>query len=443
MAAQLTVFPLEQPLVGSIPLPGDQELTVARIALASHSRGKSTLRMSCEQRSTATYLEFLRRVGITAEHSNEQCVIQGRGIDGFSAPEQVLDLRGDAMVAALAIGSLVSRPFASELIVDDVVGELLLPALAEAHGVTERAEPSGGRRVRLEALQGNSRAGGLSVVLHGVYPWIKQAILIAGLRASGPTTVQERLATADHLERAMTRARMPLDAQGTVLALHPPRDEDAIAPQICDGVGSLTMAGALLAATGMKPGGSVTLREVGTNPTRADVLTALKMMGAHVAVAPLGDRQGEPLGNVSMTSTDVRPIDISGEMALRLRDSLVPLLALSARAKGSSRFGDLVAERRGGDPKIWGRAAGFLASAGLSVESSEGVLLVRGQPDEPLVPLRVTTGGDSRLAVLATLLALGAYGKSVIDDVDCLAPDFPRWFGSLRALGARVEIKRE
>jgi hypothetical protein len=44
------------------------------------------------------------------------------------------------------------------------------------------------------------------------------------------------------------------------------------------------------------------------------------------------------------------------------------------------------------------------------------------------------------LAVLSTLLALGAGEKSVIDDVDCLAPDFPRWSGSLRALGVDLEV---
>lgn len=442
LAAQLIVSPRSTPLVGSIPVPGDQDLALARMALASHSRGRSTLGLSCQQRSVSTYLDFLTRVGIAAEHTDGHCIIQGGGIDGFQPCEHTLDLRGDPHVAALALGTLVSRSFASELIVDDVVFDLLVPALSEVHGVIERAEPTGGRRLLLEERAQGSRPEGLSVVLHGVYPWVKQAILVAGLRASGPTTVQERFASADHLERAMTRARMPLDAQGTILTLHPPRDGDAIAPLICDGVGSMSFTGALPAAAGMAVGSSVTLREVGTNPTRTDVLSVLKMMGSSVAVAPLGDRQGEPFGNVSLTSAAIRPIELGGETALRLRDGLVPVLALSARASGQSRFEDLIADRRGGDPQIWSRAAGLLASAGVEVQTAEGALWVRGRSHGPLEPLRVTTGGDSRLAVLATLLALGAHGKSVIDDVDCLALDFPRWFGSLKALGAHVELAR-
>lgn len=55
-------------------------------------------------------------------------------------------------------------------------------------------------------------------------------------------------------------------------------------------------------------------------------------------------------------------------------------------------------------------------------------------------PIVTTTGGDGRLAVFATLVALGAGEPSEIDDVDCLRHLFPRWPGTLRALGARVEV---
>jgi len=40
----------------------------------------------------------------------------------------------------------------------------------------------------------------------------------------------------------------------------------------------------------------------------------------------------------------------------------------------------------------------------------------------------------------AAVLGLVAEGETVIDDVDCIATSFPRFVGTLRALGADLEV---
>lgn len=445
MVAQLIIHPTSAPLVGSLPVPSDQGIALCRMGLAALSRGKTTLRFRDEQRSIATLLRFLKEVGVQGSFEDGAVEIQGAGLWGLKVPTAALDLRGDSEVAGIALGLLVSRPFESELIVDDLVAQLLGPALREAHEVEETAEPDGGRRLRLLARSSETRPAGISLAIHGFFPWIKWALLLSGLRASSPTMIEERFASADHLERVMIRARMPLDVQGTVSVLHPPRDDDSVAPQVFENVGSTTMGAALVGAALMRSGSAVTLREICTNPTRSDFYSVARHMGAEVAIAPLGDRQGEPFGNLSvrsggLPSSVLRSVQISGENAARLGDEVIVLLGMAARAKGVSVFTDLVTGKRGGDTKIWSRAAGLLASAGVQVERTEGGIVVTGREGQPFLPVNTTTGGDSRLALLASLLALGADKKSVIDDVDCLAPDFPRWSGCLRALGAKVEV---
>jgi 3-phosphoshikimate 1-carboxyvinyltransferase len=270
---------------------------------------------------------------------------------------------------------------------------------------------------------------------------VKQAILLAGLRAQGPTVVEEKIASADHLERAMTRARMPIDVQGTIATLHPPRDEDAVAPQMYDGIGSQALVAPMAAAALVVPGSNLTLREAGMNPTRSDLIALARLMGANTGVSPRGDRQGEPFGDLSFKSAELVALDLGGETMVRLGDGAVSLFALAAKATGSSLFADLVAGARGADAKIWGRAAGFLRSAGVEALNADGGIRVVGNGGAPFKPLQVTTGGDPRLALLGTVLALGAKGTSMIDDVDCLAGEFPRWVGSLRALGAQLEVR--
>jgi 3-phosphoshikimate 1-carboxyvinyltransferase len=68
--------------------------------------------------------------------------------------------------------------------------------------------------------------------------------------------------------------------------------------------------------------------------------------------------------------------------------------------------------------------------------------VIEGQPDRPLQAAHVDCGGDHRLAMTAAVLGLLADGETVVDDVDCLGVSFPRFAGTLRALGANIEVRR-
>jgi len=82
------------------------------------------------------------------------------------------------------------------------------------------------------------------------------------------------------------------------------------------------------------------------------------------------------------------------------------------------------------------RAFGVQATAG-----ADGIL-IEGQPERPLSAARINCRGDHRLAMTAAVLGLVADGETIIDDVDCLAVSFPRFAGTLRALGADIEVQR-
>jgi 3-phosphoshikimate 1-carboxyvinyltransferase len=69
-------------------------------------------------------------------------------------------------------------------------------------------------------------------------------------------------------------------------------------------------------------------------------------------------------------------------------------------------------------------------------------IVIEGQPERALTAANVNCGGDHRVAMTGALLGLLADGESIIDDVDCLAVSFPRFAGTLRALGANIEVQR-
>jgi 3-phosphoshikimate 1-carboxyvinyltransferase len=443
MVSRLVIQGSEVPLSGGVPIAGDQEVLLARMALAVLSRGQSRFAFSGEQSGLSAFLGFLAEVGIQCSFDASEVVVEGVGLTTLAAPERSLDLRGEMQVAAFAIALLFGRTFEAELIVDELVAELLVPVLGgEQNLFAEKLdEREGGVRLVFVARSSPTRPAGVEVMTQGVYPWVKQAVLLIGLRCGTVTAVDERIATADHLERAMTRSRVPLSCEATLTSLHPPRDDDALSPQIYEAIGSQRLLAPLLAAALSVEGSSLTVREVGLNPTGSSALSVCRHLGAKVGISPKGDRQGEPYGDLSVQNRALRSLSLGGETMLRLGDGAFSLFAPAARATGTCVFSEIVPQRRGGDSRIFARSVGLLRQAGVEADIFEGGLRIVGNGGARFSPVEATTGGDPRLALLATCLSLGAKGQSVVDDVDCLRAEFPRWVGTLRALGAQIRVE--
>jgi 3-phosphoshikimate 1-carboxyvinyltransferase len=118
-------------------------------------------------------------------------------------------------------------------------------------------------------------------------------------------------------------------------------------------------------------------------------------------------------------------------------DEVPALCALAARARGVSVIADAAELRADGGDRLAAMAA-VLRAFGVACEEQPDGLVVEGRPDGPLRAADVESRGDHRVAMAATLLALAADGPSRVRDVACVAASFPRFAGTLRALGASV-----
>ena len=160
-----------------------------------------------------------------------------------------------------------------------------------------------------------------------------------------------------------------------------------------------------------------------------------------MGITPAGSSLGEPFGDVSSRGSVLRGISIGGELAQRGLDEIPAACVLAARSRGVTHISD-VAELREDQPDRIAALGELLRAFGVGASERPDGLVVEGQPDKPLRAARVASGGDHRICMTAVVLALAADGESVIDDADCLAVSFPRFVGTLRSLGADIEVAR-
>jgi 3-phosphoshikimate 1-carboxyvinyltransferase len=195
------------------------------------------------------------------------------------------------------------------------------------------------------------------------------------------------------------------------------------------------------------PGSRVCVRAVGLNPTRTGALELLRQMGGDVEMTAQATRLGESEGTVCATYAPLRAMSMAGELLLRGSDDLPVLIALAARARGTTEIAGIegagAGDRVGGGGFSTEAMVALLRAFGVEAEApNRATLVVSGRPDGQLDAADIDADGDAACAATALLLGLVTKGPSRIRHVDALAERFTRLVGTLRAIGADLRVER-
>jgi 3-phosphoshikimate 1-carboxyvinyltransferase len=265
---------------------------------------------------------------------------------------------------------------------------------------------------------------------------VKSALLLSGLYATGPTALKEPVLSRDHTERMMLALGVPLETMGPMVVLDPEGWSGRWDGFDWTVPGDPSSAAFPIAAALAVGSGEVSVTGVCVNPTRTGLLDALRAMGARVEVIPKGDAAGsEPIADLVVTGGRLAGGLIGGELVTRMIDEVPALCAMAAFAKGKTEIRDAHELRVKESDRI-ATMAGVLASFGVPcVEYDDGMRIEGGAK---LHGAEVASHGDHRIAMSSAILALGADGESIVDDVECVDTSFPGFAALLRSLGADV-----
>ena len=442
----LKVLPQTAPLSGSVPVPSDRSITHRALILAALSSGPCEIRGFGYGSDNQNTLKALAALGVRHEDDGKGTLrLRGVGLNGLKAPAAPLDAGHSATCLRLLCGVLAAQPFASELgaslaLERRPLASIVAPLNLRGAKISGRSDEGEVRPpLVFEALPAGQRLAPIEYGLAGPNDHAKGALLLSGLFASGPTTIIEPVLSRDHTERLLDALGMPVRAVGSVISLHPPQNPLAIRGFELDVPGDISAAAFLLVAAQIVAGSHVTTRRTGLNPTRSAVLEVIRLCGGSMGISPSGSSLNEPFGDVSSRGSRLRGIALAGELAHRALDEIPALCVLAARARGRTEISDCAELREGSDDRI-GALVELLNAFGVAAEARPDGLVIEGDPERPLRAARVSSGGDHRLAMAALLLGLVADGESVLDDADCVAVSFPRYVGTLRALGAKIEV---
>ena len=363
------------------------------------------------------------------------------GVDGLEEADGVLDCRNSGTTLRLSAGILAGLPATHVLDGDSSLRRRPVARIIEPLR-SMGAELHARRNDSLPPLTvvGRTQLRAIDVMTVVPSAQVKSAILLAGLRADGRTTVREAIATRDHTER-MLRAR-------GVPVLHEPVEGGPGAAWSIDGgvrvravdervPADVSAAAFWLVAGAIHQDAELNLRSVGVNPTRRAILDLLGRMGARIDELGLGDGPddgvGEPVADLTVRSSELRAIDISpAEVAAAIDE--IPILCLAAtQARGRTMIRGAGELRHKESDRIAGIAAGLNALGGRVTVDGDDLSI-----DGPtaLTGAALDSLDDHRLAMTFAVAGLIARGGTTIDAPDSASISYPGFFRELEGVRA-------
>jgi 3-phosphoshikimate 1-carboxyvinyltransferase len=436
--------------VGSVGVPSDKSIGHRALLLSALATGTSRIAEYAGGDDNVATIACLRELGVSIDVRERQRIVmvQGATLHGLTAPTRELDCQNSGTTMRLLAGILAAQPFRSVLVGDESLSRRPMRRIEgplSARGAVIAGRPHPTRHGELTApltigpLAEDERLTELSYESPVASAQVKSAVLLSGLFADGPTTFKEPIVSRDHTERMLVSLGVPLEAVGPIVRLDPAGWDGVLPPLDLAIPGDLSSAAFLLVAAQLVAGSRVTVRSVGVNPTRAGVLEIVRDMGAGIGVEPQGECGGEPLATLHAWPEPLRGCRMGGEGVARAVDEIPILAALAARAEGVTTISD-AEELRVKESDRLASLAGLLRAFGVECEENKDGLVIEGQMG-PLRAAEIDSGGDHRIAMTAAVLALTANEPSVIRDADCIRTSFPKFVGTLRALGARIEVE--
>jgi 3-phosphoshikimate 1-carboxyvinyltransferase len=426
-----TRFDPSGPLRGGLRPPPDKSMSHRAALIAAMGEGETAIEGyldSADTRSTLAAVAALGAevVGVGPTEIEPTIGIRGVGLRG--AASVAIDVGNAGTLIRLLPGWLAGQPDGTwTLDGDDSIRRRPVDRIAAP--LRQMGASLSCRDDRLPPLELSAAPlSGIEYELPVASAQVKSCLLFAGLLAEGRTWVREPARSRDHTERMLSAAGADVAwLSGGVSIRQAKRLELGEFAVPTD----FSSAAFFAAAALLVPGSEVVLEDVGTNPTRTGLLTALERMGAEIEVEPVGERGGEPVGRIRVRASRLRGTEVGGAEVPLAIDEL-PLLALAACfAEGETVIRDAAELRRKESDRV-ATTCEALAALGATVEAREDGMRIEGGGG--LRGGAIDSHGDHRIAMLGAIAGLASGEGVAVEGMGAAAISYPGFEADLASL---------
>jgi 3-phosphoshikimate 1-carboxyvinyltransferase len=431
-AFSVVVGPASRPVSGRrLSVPGDKSISHRYGMLSALADGRSVIENYAPGADCRSTLHCLGQLGVTVsitpvDGAGPRVTIEGRGVRGLQPATGDLDAGNSGSTMRMMAGVLAAHPFETTMVGDESLSKRpMRRVIVPLEQMGARLSARDGRPP-LTVHGANLRAIAYAPEVPSAQ--VKSAVLLAGLQADGVTSVREAASTRDHTERAFRAFGAEVARDGLTVSVAGGQrltGRSLVVP------GDISSAAFWACAAAALEGSSLEITGVGLNPSRTQIVDALRGFGAAVDVTIDREDGHEPIGRLHIGSGERRALTIAPADVPGLIDELPVLAALATHGREVHVTGAGELRTKESD-RITALVTGLRTMGADATELPDG-FHVRGQT--PLAgDCAVDACGDHRLAMAFAVAALGARRPVEIRGAQAVDVSYPGFFDVLQDL---------
>jgi 3-phosphoshikimate 1-carboxyvinyltransferase len=417
-------------LRGAIEVPGDKSISHRAVMFGAIANGTTTISHFLAGEDCLSTIDCFRKLGVSITQNGSEVVVEGKGIGGLQEPTEILNVGNSGTTTRLLLGILAGCSFHACLIGDESIAKR--PMARVTNPLREMGAKIDGREhgnyTPLSIRGGNLQA--IRYISPVASAQVKSAILLAGLMADGTTTVIEPHKSRDHTERMLKAFGGEVVVDGLTVSI---TGKQQLTGTHIDVPGDISSAAFFLVAGAIAPNSEITLKNVGLNPTRTGIIDVLKQMGADIAIENIRNEESEPMGDITVRTSELKGIEIGGELIPRLIDEIPIIALLATQAEGTTVIKD-ASELRVKETDRIATVVSELSQLGADIEATEDGMIIRGKTKLKANNMVVDSYGDHRIGMMLAIAACITEGELTLNRPEAIAVSYPNFFEHLQLL---------
>lgn len=419
--------PFNGALSGTLDMIGDKSISHRAIIFGAMAEGTTYINNLLECEDTLRTMDIFKQMGVSIQKQNSVYTIQSRGVRHFKQPTAPLYFGNSGTTARLVIGLLSGLPFETTVTGDASLMRRPMDRVIEPlTKMGAKIKAKQGKYLPL-MIEGQSLTG-YHHQMKVKSAQVKSAVLLAGLLASGQTTIKEPTTTRNHTELMMTFFGLDLLKKDKTITLSPNQSWKGAELSI---PGDISAASFWLVAALITPNSQVRLNHVGLNDSRTGILDVLKTMGAKIEYRHINKTNGEKSGDMFVENQSLTGVIIEGQLIPRLIDEIPIIALLATQAEGQTVIRHAEELKVKETDRIQA-VVNVLSTLGANITATSDGMIINGPT--MLTGGEVSAYGDHRIAMMIVIASLIAKQKVTLDDASSIAISYPRFFKDLDKL---------
>ena len=429
----------------TINVDSDKSISIRSFLIGSISQNISQIENALESEDVLSTINCLKELGVKIVKQNKsRYAVYGKGLGSlFIKKNRSLNFGNSGTLARLLIGILSTTPGIEVKVFGD--HSLNKRSMKKLIDILEEFGaffyPKKKFNFPLKLISSEMPIG--VNYKAGVSAQLKSAVILAGLNSFGITRIYEKQMSRDHTENMLLNNHKVIKIKKTKPKNILVSGKKYLNPLNVSVPGDPSSAAFFVALTLLNKNSKIKIKNVGLNPTRIGFFKILKKHGGKIRFMNLRKKNNEIRGDVSVQSSNIKPIQASKEYYVNSTDEYPLLFVIAGLTKGTSVFkgiGDLANKESNRILEM----QKILKQIGIKSISTKNEIKIYGVNNTKMNEKKIIVPnlGDHRICMSSFILSLITGVNTKIKNFETVFTSSPSFLKTMKKLGAKFEIQK-